>query len=696
MKKTGLLLFSGLLLTLLINIQGRPFLKTDAEGENWLAAATEDEPGDFSFSLEVTPAILLAQDENFPETAQEDPYYPQAEETNLAQPSTVLETLGLFIPTVGDPPEREAYMTLGFETDNFGFVNGLNNMGRITKVGFDIAEDQYLDPGTELDGAIGLQLREGKNADYSSADDENSGPTFVDNVEWTVEWDLTWRTTDEPSHGEGFTPFFTDESRLDDISNFRIIAIEEVKLEKIYIEGHHFFEAYNDTPYYYAMWEGYYITEGWGLNFNFDNRIDQDFEIDISAAETPLLEESQEYVTHDIPFSVYSEDGLVYLYLDVPVVVVDLELPLMELTLTDPETTPNMPVSITGWVNALSGATYGNQTIDTSYLDNPANVEIGTLFGLQLANINFFSATVVLEVNVTNQGVNIAEPDPQPMGGNLVSMVTYSENIDTVDHYEGEDPSAYYTEYTFNDGGYLTLAPGYESQGTKVQEMHFTIEILDRAAYEGSASLNGFRIWLVDAFENRIDDTERYLEILETDTTVYIDYYNVSAYKAVSFYMETADIEDTIFTFKLSMTGTEYDEAYYSHEDQALFYARAFVYMTTDVWGGSENGVCEGLTGAQWTDLSNEYSYMSWDTQSMYVDNASKMESLDIEAMLGRYEYLNNLDPVTYLDFLNEEEPLERQPVLTRGDFGGIITILAISSTGAIAFFYIRKKTKLN
>ncbi len=695
MKKALWLLYSSLLLTLTASIVGRPFLEVDALISNWRETAVEETPGDFAFSLEITPSVLLGQDEYFVSNAETDPYYPQAEEINRFELSTTFETTGLFIPNIGDPPERAPYMVLGFETDNFGFVNSYNNLGRITKIGFDIAEDQYLNPATELAGAIGLQLLEGKNTEYSDAENSGAGPTYIDNVEWIVEWDLSWRSSDEPVH-PGFVPFFDDESRLDDISNFRLITLMEVCLEKIYVEGYHFFEAYNDTPYYYAMWEDYYVNENWGLSFNFDNRTDTDYEIDGSAALTPILDELEEYVTHYLPFSTTSEDGYVTLNLEVPIVVVASELPLMELNLTDPETTPNMPVCISGWTSALNGATYGNQPIDTNYLNSPQNVEIMNVFGLQTANINFFSASVQLDVYVTNQDTNITEPDPQPMGGNLVSMVTYSENIDTVDHYDGEDPSEYYTAYTFYDGGFLTLAPGYQSSGTKVQEMHFTIDILDALPYEGGGSSNGFRIWLVNMFDEQIVDTERYFELLNTDTTINIDYMNASAYGAVSFYLETAEIEDTIFTFKFSMVGLEYDQYYYSNEDQALFYARAFTSMTDYVWGDTENGICEGLTSEQWQDLADEYSYMSRTTQSLFVDNMSKMQSYDVTAMLERYAYLHNLDPITYFDFLNEEEPMERQPSLNQEVIGGALMILALLSLGAQTFYYVRKRTRLH
>ncbi len=694
MKKTGWLLPCCLLLTLMSGVSGRPMTIIDAAGENWLAEAEETTPGEFGFSLEITPEMLLLQDENFPISAGTDPYYTQAEEITFQELSTVLETIGLFVPMIGDPLERAPYMTLGFADDNFGFVNGYHNMGRLTKVGFDIAEDQYTDPGTELEGAIGLQLREGQYADYSSAD-KAAGPTYVDNVDdWIVEWDLTWRTTDEPAH-EGFTPFFEDESRLDDISNFRIIALEEVYFEKIYVEGYHFLEASNDTPYYYAMWEQNYVSESWGLDFNFDNRTDDGYEINGEDAWTSNLEPDEYYVTRELPFYADSEDGLVTLQVNVPVVVVDDETPLLELTFLDPMTPPNMPVSISGWVSTLEEATYGNQPIDAAYLDNPENVEISPIFGLQDANICFFSGEVMQEVYVTNQGASIEEPDPSAMGGNLVSLVTYSENVDLVDHFEGEDPNEYYTDYTFYEGGFLTLAEGYESQGTKVQEMHFTLDITATESYEGSASSNGFTMWLLDQNFDYIPETQRYIEIQPTDTTVYVDYLNVSAYKAISFAMEATDIKDTIFTFKLSMIGEEYAMSYYSNEDQALFYAQAFVNMTENVWGDDENGVCEGLSGSQWDDLADEYSYMTWTTQSLYVDNGLKMNAEAIDAMLDRYQYLNSLDPTTYPDFLNEEEPMKITPLPINTSDEGLFAMIAIFSTGAMAFIFIRRKKRI-
>lgn len=691
MKKIVLLPLGGLLLTLLLAITGRPVVQIEAIDPNWIVAAEEENPGDFAFSVEVTPTSILAQDEYFFTSANPNPYETYSYETNYETDSFLMDFTGLFISMIGDPEERAPYMTLGFADDNFGMINSYYNMGRLTKIGFDIAEDMYEDVETELAGMIGLQVREGKNADFSSAENEGAGPTHVDDIEWIVEWDLTWRTTDVPSH-EGFTPLFNDETRLDDISNFRIITLSEVHFERIFVEGYHFFEAYNETPYYYAAYEETSISEDWGLTFNFDNRTDDDYEIDDSSAITPALQASEEYVEHDIPFAVDSEDGLITLDMVVPVIVVEAALPLMELTLTDPETTPDMPVSITGWVSALASATYGNQTIDTAYLDTTRNVDIVHRFGIQTADIMFFSATIPLQVNVTNQGVTIAEPDPQTMGGNLVSMVTYSENVDTVDHYEGEDPSAYYTEYTFNPGGFLTLKQGFESQGTKVQEMHFTITILARTPYAGSDPRNGFNIWLRDEQGANIEDTARYIEILPEATVIYVDYVNVSAYKAVSFYMEMAEIEDALFTFRFSMTGTEYDADYFSNEDQALFYAQAFVTMTENVGGEGLNGICEGLSSAQWTLLSNEYSYMSWDTQSLFVDNDSKMQSADIEAMLSRYQYLNGIDSVTYSAFLNEEEPLELMPQHTKGEIGEVMSMLALLSFGTLAFYYFRKR----
>lgn len=394
---------------------------------------------------------------------------------------------------------------------------------------------------------------------------------------------------------------------------------------------------------------------------------------------------------HDIPFAVDSEGGYVTMDLDVPVVVVDSELPLMELTLTNPETTPDMPVNIVGWTTALASATYGNQTIATSYLEGTRNVEIEPYFGFQQANIGFFSASVPLDVNVTNNGVNIPIPDPQPMGGNLVSTVTYSENIDKVDHYEGEDPSAYYTAYTFYNGGYLTLAEGYESQGTKVQEMHFTIEILARTPDSGGGSSNAFNFWLRDRNGGNVDDTYRYLEILDDDTTVYLDYVNLSAYKIVSFYMETADIKDTILTFKLSMTGEEYDYDYFSYEDQALFYAKSFNYMTDGVGGETENGVCEGLLDTEWAVLADEYDYMSADTKSLFSDNGTKMKSSDIEGMLDRYQYFTNINPTLYTDFMTGGGP-ESGPHIIFRQAEEIWPLLALFGLTTLGYFYFRKR----
>jgi len=283
MKRTAFCFFSSLLLALLMVGAGRPFHEAQAIDPNWLAEATTDSPGGFAYSVEITPESLVAVDEYFPSSTTTDPYYTYAYDTGRSGLSFEWEMTGMYVPMAGEA--RADYMTLGFTTDNFGFLNSYRNMGRLTKVAFDIDEDQYEDIETELAGAIGLQLREGKNADYSDAENEDSGPTYTDFETGIVEWDLTWRVAEHPEHD----PFFTDESRLDDISNFRLITLEEVHFDRVYVEGYHFFEAFNDTPYYYAMWEENYVSEEWGLSFNVDNRTDTDYEIDASAAFTPTL-----------------------------------------------------------------------------------------------------------------------------------------------------------------------------------------------------------------------------------------------------------------------------------------------------------------------------------------------------------------------------------------------------------------------
>ena len=82
MKKIVLLPLGGLLLTLLLAITGRPFLQVDATDPNWIATATEETPGDFAFSVEVTPTSILAQDEYFFTSANPNPYETYSYETN--------------------------------------------------------------------------------------------------------------------------------------------------------------------------------------------------------------------------------------------------------------------------------------------------------------------------------------------------------------------------------------------------------------------------------------------------------------------------------------------------------------------------------------------------------------------------------------------------------------------------------------
>lgn len=690
MKRIALLCASALMLSFIQSVGARAMIETDAEIVNWEAAATAPGGENFEYSVTITSASLVTDDPSFPSA--------YAEHTFVDETSNIsFYSNSIAVPLDGEV--RENYFTVhAVYESTMGIFNAASNIGRIDSVSFNFYEEAYapLTPEQALSGKFGLQLREGRVEDYQSAEDNDSGPTYYDPLEWILTWDLTIRDREHP--------FFLDESRLDDISNFRFIGLDDMHLESMTVTGTHFFEISNGTPYYHAAnLNGSF--DGTGLDLNYDNVIDLDiFESEFAVSN--FVTSSACSAASPMLFSITSlrsYDGEHYMSVTtVPwVVISSIDAPLIEVSATDPDGI-YMPFDVEGWVdynlveysNTIT-IEYGEQVIDPDYFNSRTTVATEAL-GEQSVPISFLNAEHYVQAIVTFDGVTIAAPVPGVDTSDLTGYI-FSDFVDMNDClYQDVIGETYYSEFHFsNEGSAIQLKEEYWSSGY-VQDVTITLTPVDIEPDSGSGPTNTFYVALIDTDGTPIEETERIVTMDDSyvDYTVSYDY--VSGLYPVGFQIACNTIEDSVYTLKVYMEGYEYVPGYYSYEMQAMTYATYFDELTYGLQGSSEDGICELPLGGEWDILSDEYSFMNSESQLRLKSNHIYADSIFIGVVMERYEYVINNSNSTFTDFMGILGPgTNWAPLRIEADTLELLLLVGIGIIAFSGYFILFKKRRI-
>lgn len=268
---------------------------------------------------------------------------------------------------------------------------GTINLGRIYQVIIDIDETKYT-VMSELGGAFGLQLKFGKDQEFTNPKDDESGPTGIDKETWVVTWDLTIKGRDHP--------FFLDESKLDSVSNFNFIATRTIYIEAITIIGTHFMTITNHTtirPAYAFNSGGFPFSM---FDINMDNRTDfayYAFETEgfVTTAPRPLSDILMYTIKYGDP---YNDLGHHLKVTTMKAIIVEEGALVLALT---PISSPlMMRIDKLNWLSGLSAITYGGQ--DVSHLpETDFNFEYPSI-GYQDILIGLWNANTWVEGYVTN------------------------------------------------------------------------------------------------------------------------------------------------------------------------------------------------------------------------------------------------------------------------------------------------------
>lgn len=647
----------------------KPPLKAKAVDVPWVEEAYPLGVGEsFYYVINFNQSDISVANPSFPTAPNTIPT-----ETSLSNGITMLST-NTYIGASDD------FLTL----DAWAMIQGNHNLGRIDKIEVDIDESHYSDIQTELGGALGLQLREGRVQEFQNAEDESSGPTGINFSTGLITWDLTIRGREHP--------YFYDESRLDDISNFNFIATRTIYIDSINVYGYHFMEITNGTSLRpaYGLYEGFATSL---FDINMDNRVDHatdDFDVngfdnENSYPLSNMLEFSVSYM--------YPYDGTNYLTVStMKAIIMPNEFVLEVIPLYDQVT---MQIDKKNWIFDLDSITYGGQ--DASFLDESLfNISFPAL-GYQEIQIGLWNAFTYVPGLVSNSGAIISTQEVGVTGevisGNITSMMvggslyTFSDVMDPV------NPSNSYSIFRLdNVGSGISLGGPYQSQGY-VDSMDFTLTIHSYELYSGFDADNQFSLAFHQANGTMIDETIRTFTLSPSDTTKMISYTNQSGYLATSFSLYCDGINDYRFNFSISVDGFEYYPNVVTPEQQALFFTRSFDLLTTDVQGSAEDGICEFDIHNDWSKLSEEYNYMDANAKSVISSNGTGMKSLEVEAMIERYQYIRSTNPSYYYDFLGLTTPPGGMNTSVKTDVRfPLLIVVALLSIGGYYFFYQKQK----
>ncbi|MFA5736203.1 MAG: hypothetical protein WC925_03730 [Bacilli bacterium] len=597
----------------------------------WVEQAIAPSGEDYNYTISYNPTTILAVNPTFPTEADGEDVTP-LNYMEIFSTNTYIDLTGGI---------RNDFMTMG----TWAMIQGSHNLGRIYTITIDIDESKYTDIATELGGALGLQLREGRVNEFQNAEDENSGPTSVDLLTGVITWDLTIRDREHP--------FFYDESRLDDISNFNFISTRTIYLDGITITGTHFMEVTNGTSLR-PVYVQYYGFGDINFNVNEDNRVDyasDDWMIEDLDDSTLAPLASMEIFTI---ISVYTYDDEHALAVTSMKTIVTDD-PETVLIATPIETVLTMPCDSKNWMIGLSSLTYGGQDA-MGIPESMFNLEYEFL-GYDYVGIHLWNGSCYLDGYVTNESVIPATPQIGVNGsailGNIMSamvdgwLYTASDTIDA-----GIPENSYATFRLDTPTSYIALSEIYAGQGD-VAYIDITLTIQGYESYSGSGLSNQFCLVLQDESGGMINETERYFNLTPADNEITVSYEHISFYAARSFSLSVVEIKDYLFSFSLSVDGFEYDQGVFSVEHQALFYSASFLYWTSDLMGATEDGVCEFIDPLNgWDMLGDEYNFLSNDAKSFLDINSTAINTEEIDFMNERYLYIRSTNPLMYDDFM--------------------------------------------
>lgn len=651
-------------------------IKAAAVEPDWKEVAVEPSPGAYEYLHMFTPGNVTAFPNIFPTT-------PNNVQTIVTLNQSLISATNSYIGETGGIPNN--YITL----DPYAMIQGYHNLGRIFGIGIFFSKTMYTEANmmTELAGKLGLQLKVGKGNEFVNPEDNDSGPTVINTTDRMIGWDLTLKGREHP--------FFLDESKLDNVSNFNFIAVNTIYIESIRIAGNHFMEVTNHSSFRPAI-EPYGSVDPIMFDINVDNRVDiaiDDFTVDNldSTNPAPISAMEEFSIRYNQPYNQYGD----FLSVDtMKVIVIDYTDTLLTITpISGPLTIKS---DKKGWKTGVSAITYGGQDV-MSLNESSFIVEFNSL-GYGNAYFNLWNAYTTLSAIITNTGVTPATQSVGVTGdsivGTIVSMMISGNDYLATDYYDMIVPDNSYSTFRLNaNESYIELNPQNGSQGY-VDSMIFTIDVVSVEPFIGADLANRFELVFLQADGSPIPETLRDFTLTSTSTQAVISYTHQSGYYGKTFSLTCKEIFDSRFHLKISVTGFEYYASVYTIEQEALTYAYSFDYLTASLQGASEDGVCEFDVNNNWTLLANEYQAMSTEAKALFTTNATEMKSSEIEYIIGIYQYIRSTNPSVYSDFMglgSSPSPLPqvRQVIDVRIPLLIIVSLLSIGG-----YYYSYRKQK--
>jgi hypothetical protein len=653
-KYLPIILPSLLTIALSFSIAPRTGMIVKAGVSNWIVSATAPIDEDYEYVYTIDADFILNQDSGFPSEHDVNSIKPV-----YVEGSTLIAARSYI--GLDEFEQRVDYITIGdeaFDTfDNGGFFGTHTRIGRIDRVFFKLAADMYDNYEEALEEKLGVFLIEGRNAEISMPE-TSWEPNIIeeDNGDVLIGWDLAMDAEERFTYNKPeVNRHFNDQDRLNDISGFVIFALTALHVENIVIEGRHFLEVGNNSPYYQAINQGQNVWKE-GLDVNFSNR--PDFNVDsytISNFDNMTITDSGTFSITTID----EYDGVNTMTVDdVPIIIVDEEDPLLVFDVVPPIL---IPADGGDWYDAIT-VEYGGQAIAKEDLDNLLEYSFEIL-GDQMMKFTIFNAEDEHLVRVTNQGVTISEPvqdeDYELVIGTLLGLMVDHEEDDVEINDVMEGPqNEWYGEFKFlNTDAEIALNEDFFFEGS-VQDMIFDVSVLGHEPTgEGTYGLNRFRFVLTTIEGDEIPESVRYYDLDENSETVLIVYEYMSGYRATGFKLSVVGINDLLFVQKFTANGFFYYDSYYSYEQQAMMFAKSFLAHTDGLQGASQDGTCVWPEGDKWSMLADEYGFMNSESQNRFEQNSDYSHSSLIDQAIERYVYLRNNDGVAYAPFLNTEPP---------------------------------------
>lgn len=619
--------------------------------EPWVKVAFPDVGESYTYTLVYNTNNILLDQPEFPTTTGADAYTLLGD-MEIASTNTYISEV---------ESARVDYFTMG----SSGFIYGSSNLGRISKITLDIDETKYTNIQTELAGALGIQLKEGRVEEWMNAEDNDSGPTYGSYTTGIFEWDLTVRDREHP--------FFLDESRLDDISNVRIITINPIHFESITIEGTRFLEITNGTTLYPVFVQnefanftdrlfdinlnnmtnlGQHVISNYFNIIGFDNTVARPLE----NMEVFTIQCAQSY------------DGIHYLKItNMEAIILPESTPI--LTIVPANSTHLIgKMDGTGWKSSAASITYGGQDalgIDESIFGTDDNFyPLGFTNDYGHKYITLFNAETMIPMYTTNQGMSIVTPIPGVTGdvilGSLAGMIMDEYGVTVTDVFLPDNPP--YGKFVFDQvGDWMRMSEAYRSQGS-VQSMEMTVTVLNTPEGVQPSDYLDLQFTLIGDYADPIIETERTIRLSNATNQYVISYDNLSGYYGTGVKVACTGYNNFNPEIRIDVDGFEYYENVTSAEQQAMYFMWSFMYHTDYMAGTTPgDGICEFANVVNdWDMLETEFGYMATASKTVLENNINTMQSSEVNTMFERYEYIQKSD-VSFTDFMT---PVTQQSVV--------------------------------